>query len=397
VKFIFLLTALLINAAPLRAETSYSLKDLEALEKEKAYQEFFKHASDIRPSERNEYWKEMVANMAEGYLKSLKSKLILKREDFKTTQELALWPALAENEFFKIHRADLSLKWLEQCLSDDASPESACWRDLTDFWQSPKAFVDLVPKLLRLLKPYLQSSVPDPLNPKHRARSVVSEYFIVAPILFSELAELQCQKPEFQEILWTKLKTQWSSELSSTGLKQLLGTLAVNECWKKLVPTAQALLSRGGLNEDTRLGREFLKSLNALHSPFQEFYSLNYLLGFPLKGEDFNHSWALVQKLGKNVTKREVLMQQISTWERLPGEVFTQNDDTKKRAILRHLALNFPDYVDYYAHTCLNFYTGAKSYPQGNPALHCKEFFTTAKEIDSAIPRSMIQKFEEQF
>jgi len=397
VKFIFLITALLTSSASLLADSSYTLKDLEALEREKSYSEFFKHASDIRPSERNDYWKEMVANMAEGYLKSLKSKLILKREDFKATQELALWPALAENEFFKIHRADLSLKWFEQCLNDDASPESPCWSDLTDFWQTPKAFVDLVPKLLRLLKPYLQSSLPDPLNPKHRARMVVSEYFIISPILFSEIAELQCQKPELQEILWTKLKTEWMSELNTHGLNKLLNSIALKDCWKKLIPKAQSYLARGGMNDDTNLGHEFLRTLDALNSPTLEFYSLNYLLGYPVKGEAFNKSWVAIQKLSKSVAKREALMQQIKSWERLPGDVFTQNDETKKRAILRHLSLNFPDYIDYYAHTCLNFYTGNKSYPQGNPALHCKEFFATAKIIENAIPASMIQKFEEQF
>lgn len=396
-KFIFLFFALLVVTAPLRAQSSYTLKDLEALEKEKAYQEFFKHAADIRPSERTDYWKEMVANMAEGYLKSLKQKLILKREDFKTTTDLALWPALADNEFFKIHRADLSLKWFEQCLSDESGPQSPCWSDLTDFWQNPKAFVDLVPRLLKLLRPYLQTSPPDPLNPKHRARLMVSEYFIISPILFSELAELQCQKSEFQDILWSKLKAEWQSELNTQGLKGLMSSSAANECWKKLIPRAQKLLSRGGLDQETQLAHEFLKVQGALNSPTQEFYSLNYLLGFPVKGESFNKSWALMQKLSKSVSRRETLMEQIRSWERLPGEVFTQNDSTKKRAILRHLSLNFPEFVDFYAHTCLNFYTGEKSYPQGNPALHCKEFFTTAKEIEGALPASLIQKFESQF
>ncbi len=396
-KSIFLLIALLTSTAPLRAESSYSLKDLEALEKEKSYQEFFKHASDIRPSERNDYWKEMVASMAEGLLKSLKTKLILNREDFKLTQELALWPVLADNEFFKIHRADLSLKWFEQCLGDDATAESKCWSDLTDFWQNPKAFVDMVPKLLRLLKPYLQSSVPDPLNPKHRARMIVSEYFIIAPILFSDIAELQCQKAEFQEILWSKLKTEWSSELNPQGLHKILNIHAAKDCWKKLIPKAQGLISQGGLTEETRLAYEFLKNLAALNSPSIEFYSLNYLLGYPVKGELFNHSWATLGKLAKNVSKRESLMQQIQLWERLPGEVFTQNDEIKKRAVLRHISQNFPNYVDFYAHTCLNFYTGNKKYPQGNPALHCKEFFNTAKSAENALPQSIIQQFEEQF
>ncbi|MFP5459502.1 MAG: hypothetical protein ACLGG7_12270, partial [Bacteriovoracia bacterium] len=53
------------------AAQGYTMGDLEALEKERSYSEFFSHALDIRPSERTEYWKTMVQNMGESYLKLL--------------------------------------------------------------------------------------------------------------------------------------------------------------------------------------------------------------------------------------------------------------------------------------------------------------------------------------
>lgn len=395
VKYSLVFIALLFTFVSLEAHPAYTLKDLEALEKDKAYAEFFQHAQDIRPSERTDYWKEMVANMAEGYLKSLKQKLILKREDFQTTTELAQWSSLNENEFFRLHRADLSLKWFEQCLRDDSSAESQCWVDFTDFWQNPKPFLDLAPKLLRLLTPYLQSAPADPLNPKHRERSLVTEYFIIAPLMFSEIAPLQCQKPEIQNILWKKLKDEWHKGQKS--LKATLNQYALKECWLKLKTKADASILQGVMNDESTMSYQFLKNFGLLAFPVDLAYALNYLLSYPTKGDTFNTSWAAIKSLRSNSKKREEFIDQIRQWQRLPGELFTSNDEVKKRAILHHLSAHFPDYVDYYAHTCLNFYTGEKSFPQGNPALHCKEFFTTAKSVKNSIPDPMIKKFESQF
>ena len=46
---------------------SYTLADLEVLTQEGNYQEFFSHALDVRPSERQESWKGMVSKMADAY------------------------------------------------------------------------------------------------------------------------------------------------------------------------------------------------------------------------------------------------------------------------------------------------------------------------------------------
>ena len=46
---------------------SYTLADLEVLTQEGNYQEFFSHALDVRPSERQEPWKGMVSKMADAY------------------------------------------------------------------------------------------------------------------------------------------------------------------------------------------------------------------------------------------------------------------------------------------------------------------------------------------
>jgi uncharacterized protein YcaQ len=65
VKFIFALTiaALSLTLSLESKAAAYSMVDLEALEKEQSFGEFFAHALDIRPSERNDYWKTMVQNM----------------------------------------------------------------------------------------------------------------------------------------------------------------------------------------------------------------------------------------------------------------------------------------------------------------------------------------------
>ena len=53
------------------AATPYTLADLEVLVSEESHKEFFQHALDIRPSERQDAWKSMVSKMGDLYSRTI--------------------------------------------------------------------------------------------------------------------------------------------------------------------------------------------------------------------------------------------------------------------------------------------------------------------------------------
>jgi hypothetical protein len=63
----------------------------------------------------------------------------------------------------------------------------------------------------------------------------------------------------------------------------------------------------------------------------------------------------------------------------LPGEVFSSNDKEKREAVINLFASNFPEYVDHYAKTCVNFLKGIGEFPRGNPTLYCNELYSASK------------------
>jgi hypothetical protein len=394
VKTLFHIALLLsLGLSPVYS-SPYSLVDLEALEKENSYAEFFQHALDIRPSERSEYWQTMVKNMAEGMLNTMLKKNRMTPEEFKMVESLSDWPVLKTDEFFKLKRQEVAIKWFSQCFSEDSAPESKCWAQFVEFWETEKQERDLTSKLLKLLTPYIQSTTPDVLKPEHQARRIVNRFFIIKPMVNSNLAELQCKKPEFQEILWEQLKKNWAFSLGQKSLATLLKNLASLECWKNFAPQAIQTWMKGDDSQELALNFELLKLLKKESETIRYLHSTHYLLTSPSKGDHFNIAWNRIQELGKKPLKREEIRGILEGWKSYPGETFKTSEQSKKNVIIRHFAKNFPEYLDLYSHTCIDFFSGKKSFPSGNPATNCRDFFELAASNKGIIPESLQKQFE---
>lgn len=392
-KQLFALIFYTLFTTHLFAAHNYTQADLEALEKEQSFSEFFTHALDVRPTERTEYWQTMVQNMGEGYLKSLLKKNRLDDADFQQMERLAGWRALASYDFFRIKRQEVATRWFNQCFRENDLPESPCWKNFVAFWEIDRQEPDIAPRLLSLLKPYLAKS-GDPTNPLHRARLTVDAYFILKPLLTSPLAELQCKKPELQDILWQKLKNEWELNLKQKSFTAFLKELAHESCWQALQERTHRLWQNGAAPADLTLGYLFLKSQAALSESERDLFYLSYLLTSPARGETFNLAWARIQELGKKPALREELLSTLKAWSPLPGDLFNDLDLIKRRAVSRHLQRHFPEYLDHYAHVCVDFFGGKKRFPHGSPALHCHQLFDLAAGEKDLLPEALIQTFK---
>ena len=369
--------------------------DLEALEKEQSYGEFFAHALDIRPSERSDYWKTMVQNMGEGLLKSLLSKNRLERADYQQMENLAGWSVLKTNEFFRLKRQELAMRWFTQCFNEDSTADSPCWQDVVTFWEVDRQEPDLAGRLLALLSPRFPLSVPQIENPAHRARALVTPLFILKPVIRSPLAELQCKKAEVQQVVWESLRQQWLNNLKEKSFSAVLNEIAHRDCWPALVPAAHAQWLAGADSDTLTLSYLLLKSQQALTPLEKDLFQVHYLLGSPARGETFNLAWNRIQELAGLPLQREAIMDVLRKWHPLPGNLFMDLDQAKRRTVARHLQRYFPEYLDFYARTCVDFFGGKRRFPQGNPATNCHELFELAGQEKGLLPLATVQTFKQ--
>jgi hypothetical protein len=86
-------------------------------------------------------------------------------------------------------------------------------------------------------------------------------------------------------------------------------------------------------------------------------------------------------------------MEEIRNLDPLPDEVMATLDLTKRRAVLRHIKNNFPEYFDYYSEQCVAYYSGSKKFSKGNPTMKCQDLMNSdlASEL---LPESKIVQFK---
>lgn len=102
-----------------------------------------------------------------------------------------------------------------------------------------------------------------------------------------------------------------------------------------------------------------------------------------------------MQELATQPAQREAIMKVLKAWHPLPGDLFTDLDLTKRRTVARHLQRFFPEYLDFYARTCVEFFGGKRRFPEGNPASNCHELFELAGQEKGLLPGATVETFKQ--
>lgn len=341
----------------------YSIKDLEQLRETKNYTEFLNHAHDIRPSSRDKYWKEMLQTMAIGQLDFLLEKRIFNQKSFKLIEKAALWPALIEDEFFQIKRNRFAEFYLESCF-EKMSNKDSCKEDLLNFWNSSNQNPDLAMSLVNLLKSFTNQK----------------EYWgFYQKVTKSKSQEFYCPKHAVRKSILNHLRKNLTNINEAKYVRSFITKNIGETCWQSILPDLKSLL----FNKSFTL-RSFaykaLSSKEALTQEEQDSFLAFYILTNPIKGDTFNLAWSLIEKVGENYSRRMKLFKILKNIDPLPGEIFSNLDIQKREAVIALFAENFPEYIDYYAKTCVNFLKGVGSYPRGNPTLYCNELYSASKK-----------------
>lgn len=337
----------------------YTLADLEILSQEGNHSEFFDHALDIRPSERQEKWKAMVSKMADGLARKFLLKDSIERKDFIQIEELFSWPALKTDDIFRAKRQQIGLTYLKKCIVKDP----ACWSDLRSFWEKDKSDADTSFKLAELTLGHDSSPI--------------TTWSFLEIALKSPLSEFYCKKDFVMSALWGKIEIDYIRLGPDGNLTKKIDFTIHPDCLPSLVSEARKKLLHPTRPIDRELAFQVLKSQEKDDQETTDFFLTVYLLDNPSQGELFNFSWNKIKELGGTIDRREAVLSKLKGLDPLPDSIFTTLDQTKKRVLLNHFKTFFPEYLDHYTDQCIKFYAGDGHFPNGNPTINCQDFMNS--------------------
>lgn len=358
------------------AQTSYTLADLEALAQEGSFTEFFNHALDVRPSERQDSWKTMVSKMGEAYGQSVLTKSEIAKKDFQKTEGLYTWPSLRSDDVFRLKRQEIGLRFLKACLKS----ENPCWGELKAFWENDKNDPEVAFKL---------SEMTSTLK-----NSPYSSWSFLEVSLKSPLSEFYCKKEFVMDNLWNKIEIDYVKLGPEGDLMLKIDQTIHPDCMPSLISEARKRLYHPPKVFDREVAFQILKSQSKADDGVKDFFYTVYLLDNPSQGELFNYSWNRIRELAGKVSRREAVLKTMKGLDPLPDAIFSSLDQTKKRVILNHFKTYFPEYLDYYTDQCVEFYGGKGSFPSGNPTIHCQQFMNS-ELAPQIIDDFKIKKFQE--
>ena len=341
------------------AQSSYTLADLEVLSTEGSHEEFFKHAMDIRPSERLDAWKSMVSKAGDGLGQKILTRSTISRKDFLTIEALYQWPTLKADDVFRLRRQEIGLRYLRGCVKGPIP----CFDDLKAFWEKDKTDAEGAFKLAELT-----ADLKD---------APYSSWSFLEVALKSNLSEFFCKKDSVMSTLWGKIEIDYVKLGPEGDLMTKIDQTIHPDCMPSLVAEARKRLYSPPKIFDRELAFQVLKSQSKADQGVQDFFYTVYLLDNPSQGELFNYSWNRVKELGGTVTRREAVLKKLRELDPLPDSIFSTFDQQKKRVVLTHFKTYFPEYLDFYTDQCVEFYGGKGSFPSGNPTIRCQEFMNS--------------------
>jgi len=353
------------------------LKDLEALEKEKNYEEFLRHAMDIRPSERLKLWRDMYQSMAMEMIDSKIRDRDFTLENFKNIEDLGRSSLLYNDEFFQLKRASFARNFFNECYkkASDSTEQpnkytfKICDQQMQGFWSNSKRDPDIGLELAALVEKY--------------PSTLATWQFYERAITDKTVAPIYCDRPQVQKAIIKKLALEtFSADFNGDYLK-LSNRVIPEKCFAKLIPTLKEMTSSpltNGLEKE--MAMNILEAKGKIPESEQDLLAVIYLLDGPVVGDKMNVSWAKVEKLGENFTKRKENLEKMKSLPTIPDKIFKDPELPRHKAIINLFAKNFPEYLNYYASICVDLLDTKKEMPSNiGSGFQCSQFLKTAQEI----------------
>jgi hypothetical protein len=360
--------------SPLWANQLYSLKDLAALEKEKNFEEFLAHVNDIRPSERMKLWRDMYQSMAMEMIDyKLKTK-DFSLATFKKIENLSRSNTLLNDEFFQLKRSLYAKKFFSECYSgqtkngDISVNTKQCDDELSTFWYFSKKDPDIGLEMAKIVE-------------KNNGKMNTWNFYQKA--VSDTLAPLYCEKPEVQRALIQKVTQEVFDPEFNGEYGTLLKRIIPDKCFVKLVnPLRLVLESTQSSGLDKEISFQLLDASKNLKPIDYYYYATLYLIDEPVTGEKMNVSWKKIEELAEKYSLRMEILEKIKGANVLPDKVMRSPSNKRNKAIIHLFAKHFPEFLDYYAKSCLDYlqYKNSPNRPV-TTGFQCHEFLKMAKSV----------------
>jgi hypothetical protein len=332
------LTFFLFLPLVLQAQNLYTLQDLEMLKDEKQAHEFFQHAHDIRPSERQGPWKQYVQTVAIEWTKSLLKQDFSSELDFPLMQKISSWAVLEQDEIFMNLRDEWGHRYFQGCFKKKEA--RYCQEELNQFWS-----------LSSLKDPEIGLKLVE-LQRQHHLTVSLWTFFSKVP--YHPFSKFFCQKPLVQEALFQRLFQLFPSLLEedkTSTLRQKVQLMISTDCWNSFLPAVKRYLYEGE-GELQRRSFLILRLLDKWEMADQDFYFSLYLLEGPQVGPLFNEAWNHLYQLKQSYPRRQVVMDQFRQRVKKPGRLLLTFDQKRKQVISDHFYRCFPEYFEQYLNYC---------------------------------------------
>lgn len=351
------LTLLSINNSVLAQKIIYSMEDLRVLRGQESYEEFFEHAHDIKPSLRNDEWQKMTEQMGLNWLENLLKKPKLTQEDYTLVKKISSWPIFKNDEFFREKRDAYFIRQLSQC-------ETSKTQDCLE--KAKRLYLDYE-HAIKFKADFVKTLYPKIINLK-------LAWEFTKPVAESKYGEFYCHHSPLDDIIISRLLTAQDTEIHP-------------DCLKSLKPA----IIEGYLTTDPSHSEGLYKLIVKYGFQEKELDHYQKTVQF-LQGhlKDLNH----LKDLSLKIEQRNRLVSQLKKSPYLPDNIFKITGDSKAQSYIRIVERYFPEYLKLYSETCLDYLSGSKVFPRGNPTPHCHDLFSLNEKLN-LLPHKSRQRYKE--
>jgi hypothetical protein len=363
---------ILFFSSNVTAQVPYTFKDLQILHDQKSFVEYLGHAKDVPPSQRGRVWSEMTQKMGHLLIEDFTKRGLINPTSFKKIEDYALWPVFKSDEVYQIKREEFALKFFNKCVWPK---KTNCLDHIKSFWSSSRKAPDVGFKLAELT----YNKFPE------------KDYWeYIDSALRTEIASFECHKDYIFIPLFEKAAKIVMSKISEFDKKVNLQALTSEDCYEKVYPKLRKIMTQSPIIERKEESFLLLNIFNQLSKQERERFLVTYLLSGPTQGDTFNMAWNNLKALKEAPETRKNILMDIMASEFIPDSLFNAPNIEKKITLIEFISKTFPELLESYAKTCLNYYQGRGAYPYGNPTRYCKEFIQLSNGKNWVSPKTIL-------
>ncbi|MBD64718.1 MAG: hypothetical protein CME62_05900 [Halobacteriovoraceae bacterium] len=353
------------------AQIPYTMIDLKKLVETKNSFEFFDHALDIKPSQRNKEWSAMTEEMGQTLLDELNQKESISIDQFKLVRKLSHWPIFKNNEFFILKRDKIFIKEAKSCLvtTPAVMASEKCYSKAIKLLNDYQHYEIFPFELLQALMPLNLSTQKRWALIKDFIKKDVSAYYCDKKAMVMSISE----QIQIKKMSYDQARKLFNKNCLAAFLKEIAQNFNFGQSKNNLLYS-------------------YLMAADLVEKDKESVYLITQYLNLPTQdSKSITLTLKRLKELATNHDKRMGILEQFKKIEPIPSEIYSEKTKvtvTKTKILNRY----FPEIINHLSLSCLDYFDGSKEFANGSPSAYCHSFFNLAKE-NGFIPEAWVEKY----